>query len=133
MPRGIKVDIDEYLTNIQPYLEVGCSLYESCLHGLVPYTTVVDYQKNDEEIRKKIERMQNMHILRARESVVNGMVENPDLALKYLERKKKDEFSLRNENVNTLKNEDGEALKIEIDTKTAPIEKIDEVLDNLLQ
>jgi len=97
MPRGIKVNIEEYLTNIQPYLEVGCSLYEACLHALVPYTTVVDYQNNDEEIRKKIERMGNVPILKARQSVVGDMETNSELALKYLERKKKDEFSPRNE------------------------------------
>lgn len=133
MPRGIKVDIDQYLTNIQPYLEVGCSLYEACLHAIVPYTTVVDYQNNDDEIRKKIERMGNVPILKARQSVVGDMENNSELALKYLERKKKDEFGLRTENVNTLKNADGETLKLELDVKIAPIEKIDEALDNLLQ
>lgn len=97
MPRGIKVDIEEYITNIQPYLEVGCSLHEACLHASVPYTTVVDYQNNDEEVRRNIERMGNVPLLIARQSVVGGMAENADLALKYLERKKKDEFSPRSE------------------------------------
>lgn len=106
MPRGIKVNIDEYLTNIQPYLEVGCSLYEACLHAVVPYTTVVDYQNADEKIRKNIERMQNVPILTARQAVVGDMKENSELALKYLERKKKDEFSPRNEHTGA----DGNAL-----------------------
>lgn len=92
-----RADIEQYITNIQPFLEVGCSLYEACLHGLVPYTTVIDHQNRDEEIRKKIERMQNIPILVARQSVVADMAENSDMALKYLERKKKDEFSLRSE------------------------------------
>lgn len=92
-----RANIEQYLTNIQPYLEVGCSLYEACLHGCVPYTTVIDYQKNDDEIRKKIERMSNVPILTARQSVVGSMAENAELALKYLERKKKDEFSLKTE------------------------------------
>jgi len=97
MARGIKVNIEEYITNIQPYLEVGCSLYEACLHASVPYTTVIDYQNNNEDVRKKIERMGNVPILIARQSVVGTMAENADLALKYLERKKKDEFSLKSE------------------------------------
>lgn len=92
-----RADIEQYLTEIQPYLEVGCSLHESCLHAVVPYTTVVDHMKRDDEIRKKIERMENVPILIARQSVVGTMAENADLALKYLERKKKDEFSLKSE------------------------------------
>lgn len=35
--------------------------------------------------------------MKARKSVVNALTKDPDLALKYLERKKKDEFSLRSE------------------------------------
>lgn len=34
---------------------------------------------------------------------------------------------------NTVRNPDGEKFKIELDVKTAPIAKIDEALDNLLQ
>jgi hypothetical protein len=95
--RGVPVNIEEYLTNLKPYLEVGCSLHEACINAIIPYTTVVDYMKNDEEIRKKIERMQNQPLYIARKSVVDGMKLDGDLALKYLERKKKDEFSPRSE------------------------------------
>lgn len=97
MPRGIPVDIEKYLTNIQPYLEVGCTLHEACLHAVTPYTTVIDYVNKDDEVRNKIERMQNVPILKARESLLGGIETSPELALKFLERKKKDEFSLRNE------------------------------------
>lgn len=97
MPRGIPVDIDKYLTNIQPYLEVGCTLHEACLHAVTPYTTVIDYVNKDDEVRNKIERMQNVPILKARKSLLGGIETSPELALKFLERKKKDEFSLRSE------------------------------------
>jgi len=46
--------------------------------------------------------------LKARQEVVNGIKGNPELALKYLERKVKDEFSLRKE----ISGEDGEPIKV---------------------
>jgi len=98
MTRGKKVDIEEYLTNIRPYLEAGCSLYEACNHALIPYTTVIDYQNNDEDIRKKIERMQNVPILAALQVVTDDVrAGNVDTAKWYLERKRKQEFSTKSE------------------------------------
>lgn len=93
MARGKKVDIEEYLTNIEEYLKYGCSLPEACLHGEVPYTTVKDYYDKDETVRKKIDRLKNHAILVARKSVVEDMETDAALALKYLERKVKGEFS----------------------------------------
>jgi len=106
MARGKAVNIQEYLTNIEPFLKEGCSLNEACLHGHIPYTTVKDYYDKDETVRNKIECWRNEPILKALESVNRGILTNPDLALKYLERKKKDEFSLRQE----VTGKDGEAI-----------------------
>ncbi len=98
MARGKKADIENYVTNIAPFLEVGCSLHEACSHGLVPYTTVKDYYDKDEAVRKKIDRLKNKIILEAR-SVIAKQIQNgdKDIAKWYLERKKKDEFSLKYE------------------------------------
>lgn len=113
--RGKKVDIDKLITNIEPYLKEGCSLHEACLHGIVPYTTVIDYYNNDEELRKKIDRLQNEPILRARESLNKGVLDNPELALRYLERKKKDEFSLKIDTTQQQLGADGKPIdKIEV-------------------
>jgi len=118
MPRGIKVDIDKYIANIEQYLKVGCSIHEACLHGVVPYRTVMDYYEQDEEVRKKIDRLSNTPILIARTSVVDGMAADPKLALDYLKNKKSDEFGtkekkelmgeieVKNINVNFIKPEE---------------------------
>lgn len=97
MSRGIKVNIEEYIGKIKPFLESGCSLHEACLHGIVPYTTIKDYVDKDDEVRKNIERLQNIPILMARQSVNKFMQEDGDLALRFLERRKKDEFSTKHE------------------------------------
>ena len=95
MTRGVKVNIDLYLTNIEPFLKVGCSLPEACLHGAVPYTTVKDYYDKEEDIRKKIDCWKNWDILLARQSVVNGLQEDSKLAMDYLKNKKSDEFGTK--------------------------------------
>jgi hypothetical protein len=105
MARGIPANIPEYIANITPYLEVGCSLHEAALYGETPYRTIKQHYDEDEEVRKIIDRIMNTPILRARQSVVAKMDEDADLALKYLERRKKDEFSLKSETDLTSKGE----------------------------
>lgn len=95
--RGSPVNIEDYLTKLKPFLEVGCSLHEACINAIVPYSTMLDYIKADDEVRDNIERMKNQPLYIARKSVVDKMEFDGDLALKYLERKKKDEFSPRSE------------------------------------
>jgi hypothetical protein len=96
MTRGRKVNIHEYITNISAYLEVGCSIHEACLHGGVPYTTVKDYYDQDEEVRRKIDRLINTPILAAKKVVIQNIKEgDKDLAKWLLERKCKEEFSTR--------------------------------------
>ncbi len=105
--RGKKVKIEEYLTNLEPYLVEGCSLHEACLHSGIPYTTMVDYSKNDENVRNKIHALQNQPILDARKSVNREAKIDGNLALKFLERKLKKEFSPRSE----ITGEDGGPIK----------------------
>lgn len=95
--RGKKVDINEYIANIEPFMEQGLTMHEACLQADVPYRTVKDYYDNDEEVRKKIMRLEQYAIVVAKNTLMKGIRRDPDLALKYLERKKKDEFSLRQE------------------------------------
>jgi len=97
MTRGIKIDLDKYLARLKPFLTEGCSLHESCLSAKVPYTTMVDYVKKDDDIRNKIDAWQNTPILAARKSLNKGVKEDSRLALMYLERKKKGEFSVKQE------------------------------------
>jgi len=118
MSRGKKVDIEKYLTNIEDYLKIGCSLPEACSLGHIPYTTVKDYYDNDQNIRNKIECWKNNVFSVARRSVYVGMQEDPKLALEFLKNKKSDEFGtkekkelsgeieLKNININFVKPND---------------------------
>jgi len=97
MARGSKVDIEEYLTSLEEFLKLGCSMHEACVHSGIPYTTMVDYCASDENVRRKIERWGNNDILVARQSVIKGMKEDAKLSMDYLKNKKSDEFSLKSQ------------------------------------
>jgi hypothetical protein len=130
MGRGVKVNISEYLEVLKPLLMVGCSLHEACIHSEIPYSTIWDYIKKDEGVRKKIEAWESNDILIARTSVVNGLTEDSNLALKYLERKKKDEFSLRTES----KNETAVDLSLDKSVKQSVLSQLsDEELESIIQ
>lgn len=88
---------DETLQVLREAFLLDCTDEEACFKANISPSTLYNYQvSNPEYLELKKSYKQNPFLL-ARQSVIDGFVGNPDLALKYLERKKKDEFSLRNE------------------------------------
>lgn len=76
---------------------LGCSDKEACFVANISPATLYNYQNAHPAFVERKEVLKNNPFYIARRSVVNGMETNPELAIKYLERKKKDEFSLRSE------------------------------------
>lgn len=99
--------VDTTVKKLEEAFSLGCSDLEACVLAGISKQTLYNYQKDHPEFIDRKELLKETPILLARTSVINGLQENPDLALKYLERKKKDEFSLRNE----LTGKDGEKLE----------------------
>lgn len=104
MGRGKTVDIWDYVANIKPYLEKGATVRDACVSAGIPYETVRDYIKADEKVRLKIKSYEGLSIWEARKTLAKGIKKDPDLALKYLERKRKSEFSTKTENENVTYN-----------------------------
>lgn len=104
MGRGKTVDIWDYVTKLKPYLQTGATVHDACVSAEVPYQTVKDWMKRDPKVREKIKLHENHSILEARKSLFKGIKKDPDLALKYLERKRKGEFSTKTENENVTYN-----------------------------
>lgn len=75
----------------------GCTDEEACYYAEIAKQTLYNYQKENPEFIDQKEALKQRPILLARQEVINGLTGNPELALKFLERKKKDEFSLRSE------------------------------------
>lgn len=97
---------EETLHLLKQAFKYGASDREACAFAEIAPSTLYDYQKANPEYAEQKATWKEEPIIKARKSVVEGLVDNPDLALRFLERKKKNEFSLRSE----LTGKDGEAL-----------------------
>lgn len=85
----------EIIAKLEEAFALGCSDLEACLFANIGKSTLYNYQENNPEFVERKEQLKENPILKARISVIGGFKESPDLALRYLERKKKDEFSLK--------------------------------------
>ena len=101
------------LQKLEEAFEWWCTDTEACLHAGISPSTLYNYQEKHKDFLQRKDMLKDKPILLARKAVLHGIVwwkikaikageevdiylpPNPELALKYLERKKKDEFSTR--------------------------------------
>lgn len=76
---------------------IGATDAEVAVYLDVTIRTITNWRKKNPTLFLHLDGLKNRPILKARQEVVAGLEGNPEFALKYLERKKKDEFSLRTE------------------------------------
>lgn len=74
---------------------LGCSDLEACLYANISKQTLYTYQDKHPEFVDRKERLKETPVMLARQEVITGLKGNPELALKYLERKRKAEFGTR--------------------------------------
>lgn len=89
---------ESVISKLEEAFSMGCTDLEATLYANISPATLYKYQDKNKGFVERKKQLKEASILKARMSVVRAMENNPDLALKYLERKKKDEFSLRKEN-----------------------------------
>lgn len=102
------IDRDVVLEKIKPFLQRGASIRESCKRAKVAYDTVLDWKVKDPEFASKLEYWDS-YFLFSCENVIATEIQdkkNAELALKILERRNKNKYSLRTE----LTGADGEDL-----------------------
>ena len=83
------------LQKLEEVFALGGSDKEACFYADISPSTLYNYQTENPDFLERKELLKENPILLARRTVVNELVKNPYLALKYLERRKRDEFSLR--------------------------------------
>lgn len=83
---------DEALRKLEEAFALGCTDIEACLYANISKTALYDYQKEHPEFAERKEELKEHPVLKARTTVVRNL-DKPEMALKYLERKKKKEFS----------------------------------------
>jgi len=71
---------------------LGCTDGEACLYAGISKSTFFNYQRENPKFLDKKELLKQRPVLLARQSVIDGLEGNPELALKFLERKRRDEF-----------------------------------------
>ena len=84
----------------------GCTDIEACLWADIAPKTLYNYQEKFPEFVQRKGSLKETPVLLARKSVVSRLTRDARLSMDYLSRKKKDEFSQRNEHTG----KDGEAL-----------------------
>src|ERR1700680_2868083 len=71
---------------------IGASDNEACAYAEISRAAFYEYQKKHPEFLDRKDRLKEQPILRARQTVVKALEVDPNLAFKFLERKRKKEF-----------------------------------------
>lgn len=102
---------NDTLAKLKEAFLLGCTDKEACLYaGDIHPSTLYKYQEENPDFTDQKERWKQYPILLARQTILRGIKTNPRLALAFLERKAKSEFSLRQE----LTGDEGRPLPIPI-------------------
>jgi len=86
----------ETITKLEEVFALGGSDSEACFYANISKQTLYNYQKENPEFVDRKEALKEKPILKARQTVVKAL-DDPKDAQWFLERKRKEEFSLRQE------------------------------------
>lgn len=87
------------LQKLEEAFSLGANNTDACAHVDVSEAAFYAFCKEHPEKKERFERLKTKPILKALLCLNQGIKSNPDLALKYLERKRKDEYSTQTETV----------------------------------
>lgn len=86
---------ENILDKLKQAFAFGATDEEACFFAEISPATLYNYQDKNPKFLEQKNLLKKRPILLARQEVVNGLKGNPDLALKFLERKAKKEFGTR--------------------------------------
>lgn len=87
----------EVIAKLEEAFAWGCTDPEACLWADIAPATLYNYQEKKPEFLERKNQLKEKPVLLARKTVVDQMQKDGKLAMDYLARKKKDEFSVRSE------------------------------------
>lgn len=87
----------EVLRKLEEAFAIGASDKEACFYADIAPSTLYKHQEETPEFMERKEALKERPVLLARQSVIKGLDADPQLALKYLERRKPSEFATRRE------------------------------------
>ena len=83
----------EVIDKLEYAYSLDCTDAEACLHADISPDCLYKYQRENPEFIKRKEALKQTPFLVARKTIIKDLKEDSALALKYMERKKKDEFN----------------------------------------
>jgi hypothetical protein len=98
---------DEAVAQLVIAFSIDATVVEACALADISRDAFYDYLKLNPDFSDRIARLREKPVLKARQTVVNNLTD-PEIAFKYLERKRKSEFAARTE----LTGASGEALTL---------------------
>lgn len=123
------------LKKLEEAFALGCTDLEASLYANISPATLYNHQDRNPGFLERKEQLKMHPILKARTTLVGALEEDASIALKYLERKKKDEFSPRRENDITT---NGDNLPAPIfgglsvrEVRDLPDQKLDEIIERI--
>jgi len=138
MRKGKGKMTSEVLTLLKYSLVMGSTVKEACLFAGISQWNYFDWKKRYPKLFDNIESLKDMPVLKSRFTIWKNL-NTVETAKWYLERKRKDEFSIRNENLNLNMNanydslldkiEKGDAEIVTQDVKGEVLEKVDKIFD----
>lgn len=117
---------ERVLQKLEQAWALGCTDREACFYADISVFTLQAYQDRYPEYIQRKEILKSRPVLAARKTVVKAVETDPDIALKFLERKLKKEFSTRQETTGA----DGESLNSDI---TESLNRIAKAFENANQ
>lgn len=102
---------------------IGCTIREACIYAGIGETTYYEWREADEKLASEIDKLRQDPVLKAKQVLIDSIKDGDVNTVKwFLERKKKDEFSIKQETMITGDEEN----PLAIQTITRTIIDIDE-------
>lgn len=95
----------ENIKKLEEVFALDGTISEACFYANITTQTYYNWIKEFPDMKEQFDRLRQRPFLKARQTIVKSL-DNPQYAFEYMKRKKKDEFSDRQE----LTGPDGEAL-----------------------
>jgi len=88
---------NEIVLKLEQSFALDATVEEACSYAKISRSAFYVWLEKNPEFKDRIDDLRQNPILAARKTVVDNLGSNPKIAFKYLERKKKDEFALKQE------------------------------------
>lgn len=82
----------EVLQKLEHAFSIDCTDEEACFYAGIAPSSLYNYQAKNPKFLERKQALRQRPVLRARMEVVKGIETSPQFAMRYLERKRPDEF-----------------------------------------